>query len=52
MQDIELDTRVGSLKSEESKSLNKSTHKADNECLGDFGRGRTHMTAILVGEVS
>jgi hypothetical protein len=26
-----------------------STHKANNGCLGDFGRGRTHTAAILVG---
>ena len=29
----------------------KTTHNADNGCLGDFGRGRTHIAAILVGEV-
>ncbi len=27
----------------------KSTHNANNGCLGDFDRGRTHMAAILVG---
>ena len=29
----------------------KSTHNANNECLGDFDRGRTQTAAILVGEV-
>lgn len=29
----------------------KSTHNANNGCLGDFDRGRTHTAAILVGEV-
>ena len=28
-----------------------STHNANNECLGDIDRGRTHIAAILVGEV-
>lgn len=48
----------GSLTSEEKNVINpdligvKVTHNADNGCLGDFGRGRTHMTAILVGKVS
>ncbi len=29
----------------------ESTHNANNECLGDFDRGRTQTAAILVGEV-
>ena len=29
----------------------KSTHNANNGCLGDFGRGRTQTAAILVGKV-
>ena len=29
----------------------KSTHNANNGCLGDFGLGRTQTAAILVGEV-
>ena len=38
-------------KAYESELSRKVTHNDDNECLGDFGRGRTHMAAILVGEV-
>ncbi len=28
-----------------------ATYKASGGCLGATGRGRTHMAAILVGEV-
>jgi hypothetical protein len=29
----------------------KSTHNANNGCLGDFGRRKTQTAAILIGEV-
>ncbi len=44
--------KVGGKNSDLYRKINKkSTHNADNGCLGIQSRGRTHIAAILVGEV-